>query len=158
MHPTATGSTAEGLEYGSVKATGVDVWGDVVVVVVRLVVTNSAHDATVLRVEFDEIISTPVRSNFSRAGAGRDDQLRIDLYKRVTYCSATAVRSSDLRKTISRPAGKTNGGVGPVAVATCGGRATASRLLTVGVESATAMEATACTRGSEGGGSKNSAT
>ena len=90
---TATGSTTEGLEYGSVIAADVDICSDVLLVVVRIVVAESTHDATVDRVEFDEMSGTPIGSNLltgerARAGAGRDDELRIGLCKREAYSSA----------------------------------------------------------------------
>ena len=168
MYATATGSTAEIYEYGNVIDADLDDWGDLLVVVVRLVVVESSHDATVVRVELDGMSGTNAGSDTlkgerARAGAGRDDELnderRICPCKRALYPSATAVRSRNWNETISQPAGKTNAGVGSAVVATCGRRATASRLFTPEVEeSATATEAMACTPGSVGGGSKKKAT
>ena len=143
------------------KTAGVDVCGDEVVVVVRLAVAEAPHDVTVLQVELAELRGTNVGNGSSKdkranVGAGRDDELdgemRIGPCRRARYSSATVVLSSDWRETIPRPAGGTRGRVGPAVVATCERRDAASRLLTFGVEeSAAAIEATARTRGSDGG-------
>ena len=102
------------------KTAGVDVCNDEVVVVERLAVAEAPHDATVLRIELDELRGTNAGSGSSkgeraREGVGRDDklngELRIDPCRRVKYSSATAVRSSDWRETIPRLAGGTRGKV-----------------------------------------------
>ena len=150
------------------KTAGVDVCGDEVEVVVRLAVAEAPHDITVLQVELAELKETNAGSGSSkgersRVGAGRNDELdvklRIGPCRRAKYSSETAVRSSDWRETIPRPAGWTRGKIGSTVVPTCARRDAARRLLTFGVEkSAAAIEATARTRGSDGGGSKNPTT
>ena len=99
----------------------------------------------------------------ARAGTGHDDELDVEL--RIGPCrlskssSATALRSSDCRKTNPRPAKGTRGIVSPPVLASCARCDTESRLITFGVEkSATAIETTARIRGSDGGGSNNPAT
>ena len=64
------------------KTAGVDVCGDEVVVVVRLVVAEAPHDVPVLRVELDEHRETNARSGLSKGErakveAGRDDELDV---------------------------------------------------------------------------------
>ena len=150
------------------KTAGIAVCGNEVVVVVRLAIAEAPHDVTVLQVEHAELRGTNADSGSSKGecangGAGRADELdvelRIGLCRRAKYSSVTEVPSSDWRETIPQLGGGTRGRVGPAVVATCARRDAASRLLTFGVEeSAAAIEATARTRGSDGGGSKNSAT
>ena len=108
----------------------------------RLAVAEVTHDAKALRVELDELKGTNAgsgssKSECARVGARRDEELNVELRigprRRATYSSATAVRSSDLRETIPRPAGGTKGSVGPAVVAICARRDAASRLLTLRV-------------------------
>ena len=95
------------------KTAGVDVCGDEVVVVVRPAIAEAPHDVTVLQVELAELRGTNAGRSSStgeraNVGAWRDDELdvkmRIGPCRRARYSSATAVRSSDWRETIPRPA------------------------------------------------------